>query len=129
MVAAGVGLFASTSAKAGEGAASSMAGMGNMGGNAGTSTHFPGWLDALMRFGPVILIGSVLLVGVAVWLRRKAAVIPTLVGGLILYAGMYVQPNLAIMYGAMVLGTVLLVVAYVASLRSMLRFGIPTLNR
>jgi hypothetical protein len=42
---------------------------------------------------------------------------------------MYVQPNLAIMYGAMVLGTVLLVVAYVASLRSMLRFGIPTLNR
>jgi hypothetical protein len=35
---------------------------------------------------------------------------------LILYVGMYAQPNLALMYAAIVVGTVLLVVAFVASL-------------
>ena len=79
--------------------------------------HNPGWLDAILRFGPGILIVSVLLVAVSVALRRREAALSAIGGGLILYVGMYAQPNLALMYGAIAVGTVLLLLAYVASLR------------
>ncbi len=56
-----------------------------------------------------------LLIVASVALRRRWAALPAIVGGLILYVGMYGQPNLALMYTAMAVGTVLLVLAFVAS--------------
>lgn len=79
--------------------------------------HTPAWLEILLRFGPVILVVSVLLVTASATLRRRLAALPAISGGLILYVGMYAQPNLALMYAAIVVGTVLLIVAFVASLR------------
>ncbi|MBA3424274.1 MAG: hypothetical protein ACR2HO_07850 [Rubrobacteraceae bacterium] len=79
--------------------------------------HTPVWLEGLLRFGPVILVVSVLLVTASVTLRRRLAALPAISGGLILYVGMYAQPNLALMYAAIVVGTVLLIIAFVASLR------------
>jgi hypothetical protein len=87
------------------------------GGTGAGAAHAPGWLDALLRYGPVILVVSVLLVAVSVALRRRLAALPAIGGGLILYVGMYAQPNLAVMYGTIIVGTALLVLAYVASLR------------
>ncbi len=111
MVAVAVGLFVAGGTAAAQGG---MAGMGS--GHQGMA-DVPGWLEALLRFGPVILIVSVLLVAASVTLRRRLAALPAISGGLILYVGMYAQPNLALMYAAIVVGTVLLVVAYGASLR------------
>ena len=87
------------------------------GGTGAGAAHAPGWLDALLRYGPVILIVSVLLIAASVALRRRLAALPAIGGGLILYVGMYAQPNLAVMYGMIIVGTALLVLAYVASLR------------
>ncbi len=110
-VAVAVGLFVAGGTAAAQGG---MAGMGS--GHQGMA-DVPGWLEALLSFGPVILIVSVLLVAASVTLRRRLAALPAISGGLFLYVGMYAQPNLALMYAAIVVGTVLLVVAYGASLR------------
>ena len=120
MVAAAVGLFLVGGAAAAKGTGSPMAGMSGMGSGSSSGTaasRYPGWLDVVIRFGPEILVVSVLLLTLAVALRRRTAAVPALIGGLILYAGMYAQPSLAVMYAAMILGTALLVLAYVASLR------------
>lgn len=111
MVAVAVGLFVAGGTAAAQGG---MAGMGP--GHQGMA-DVPGWLEALLSFGPVILIVSVLLVAASVTLRRRLAAVPAIGGGLILYVGMYAQPNLALMYAAIVVGTVLLILAYVASFR------------
>ena len=115
MTAATVGIFAAGGARAAKDTGP-MSGMGGSSRSA-SSPHSPGWLDALIRFGPEILIISILLLALAVGLRRRDAVVPALIGGLILYVGMYAQPSLAVMYAAMVIGTALLVLAFVASLR------------
>jgi hypothetical protein len=129
MVAAAIGLFASGGAAAAKGAGSSMAGMSGMGSSSssgGAASRYPGWLDALIRFGPEILVISVVLLTLAVALRRPAAAVPALVGGAILYLGMYGQQNLAVMYVAMIIGTLLLAVSVIASLRPGLPLpGIP----
>ena len=118
MVAAAVGLFASSGAVAAKGAGSSMAGMSGTGPGS-TPSHGPGWPGTLwvflIRFGPEILIVSIIILTIAVALRRREAAIPALLGGVILYAGMYAQPILAWMYVAMVVGTSLLLLAYLAS--------------
>jgi hypothetical protein len=44
----------------------------------------PGWLEALLSFGPVILIVSVLLVAASVTLRRRLAAVPAISGRLLL---------------------------------------------
>jgi hypothetical protein len=41
----------------------------------------PAWLEALLRFGPVILVVSVLLVTASVTLRRRLAALPAIGGG------------------------------------------------
>lgn len=125
MVAAAVGLFVAGGAAAAKGTGSSMAGMSGMGSGSSSgaaASHYPGWLDVLIRFGPEFLVVSVLLLTLAVTLRRRTAAVPALVGGVILYVGMYAQPSLSVMYAAMILGTALLLLAYLASLR-------PTLGR
>jgi hypothetical protein len=101
-----------------------MAGMGS-GSSAGTAiSRYPGWPGTLwvtlIRFGPEILVVSVLLLTLAAALRRRTAAVPALTGGVILYGGMYVQPSVSVMYVAMILGTALLVLSYVASLRPIL---------
>lgn len=114
MTAAAVGVFAAGGTAAARGTSSAMAGMGSSGQPGGVS-HMPAWLDALIRFGPAITIVSVLLVIVAVTVRRRIAALPTVIGGVILYAGMYLQPSVPWMYVAIVVGTALLVVAYLTT--------------
>lgn len=112
MVAAAVGLFGTAGTTAARGA--SMAGMGDA---SSTVSRQPGWLDALVRFGPEILIASLALVALGVGLRRPRALIAVAVGGGVLYVGMYVQDSLATMYVAIAAGTILLIFAYAWSLR------------
>src|SRR5215211_4354384 len=122
MIAAAVGLFAAGGTAAAQGG---MAGMrSNHQGRAEAVTahaagaaQIPRWLDVLLRWGPEILVISVLLMVASVVLRRRWAALPAIGGGIILYVGMYVQPNLAVMYATIAVGTLLLILAYVASLR------------
>jgi hypothetical protein len=113
MVAAPLGLIAVGGTAAAQGG---MAGMGSEHHGAG-ATASPEWLDVPLRWGPEILVVSVLLIVASVALQRRWAALPAIGGGLILYIGMYVQPNLAVMYGAIVVGTALLILAYAASFR------------
>jgi hypothetical protein len=113
MVAAPLGLIAAGGTAAAQGG---MAGMGSEHQGAGAAAS-PGWLDVLLRWGPEILVVSVLLIVASVALRRRWAALPAVGEGLILYIGMYVQPNLTLMYGAIVVGTALLILAYAASFR------------
>jgi hypothetical protein len=109
MVAPALGLLAGQAARSS---------MGGMSGSASTSqAQLPAWWDAIVRLGPEILVLSVLLVALAVALRRRLAALPAIVGGLILYLGMYAQPSLMAMEAATGIGTGLLVLAYVAGLR------------
>ncbi|GAC1527959.1 MAG: hypothetical protein NVS2B16_35840 [Chloroflexota bacterium] len=98
-----------------QGARSSMAGMSNAG--AVSQAQIPGWWTSVMHLGPHILVLSVVLVVLAVAVRRPLATMPAISGGVVLYLGMYVQPGLMTMKAAMVIGTGLLVLAYAASLR------------
>ncbi len=111
MVAAAVGLFATAGASA---AHASMVGMGAT--NSPGPSGLPGWLDAIVRFGPEILVVSILLVVAGVALRRRRAAIPAVVGGVVLYVGMYVQNSLLLMYVAVGIGSILLL-GYAVSLR------------
>lgn len=111
MVAAAVGLFAAAGTAAAKG--SSMTGMGTTSG----SRDMPGWLDVIVRFGPQILVASLLLVALGVGLRRRRALVPVVAGGGILYLGMYGQSDLAWMSVAIAVGTVLLILAYAVALR------------
>lgn len=92
-----------------------MAGMGRA---SSTVSQQPVWLDALVRFGPEILIASLALVALGVGLRRPRALIPVAVGGGVLYVGMYVQSSTVAMYVAIAAGTILLIVGYAWSLRT-----------
>lgn len=112
MVAAAVGLFATAGASA---AHTSMAGMGTA--NSPGSSSLPAWLDPIVRFGPEILVVSLLLVVAGVALRRRSAAGPAVVGGVVLYVGMYMQKSLLLMYVAIGVGGILLLLGYVVSLR------------
>ncbi|MGH7319318.1 MAG: hypothetical protein ACRELA_06790 [Candidatus Rokuibacteriota bacterium] len=73
-----------------------------------------------MRFGPEILVASLVLLATGVAVRRSAALLPAAAGGVVLYVGMYVQQSMAWMYVAIGVGMVLLALAYVVSVRSVL---------
>ena len=98
-----------------EGVRSSMAGRGNAG--AVSQAQIPGWWTTAMHLGSLILVLSVVLVVLAVAVRRPLATMPAIVGGVVLYFGMYVQPGLMNMKAATVIGTGSLVLAYAASFR------------
>lgn len=93
----------------------SMAGMGTA--NSPGSSSLPAWLDPIVRFGPEILVASLLLVVAGVALRRRSAAGPAVVGGVVLYVGMYMQKSLLLMYVAIGVGGILLLLGYVVSLR------------
>ncbi|SLJ61055.1 hypothetical protein [Mycobacteroides abscessus] len=85
----------------GAGSSAAAAGMAGM----STSGHTPsGPLGALVRIGPVLLIVSIVLVTVAFALRRRLAAVPALIAGVVMYAAMYAQPSLTVMYTGLALG-------------------------
>ena len=93
MIAAAVGV-------GGAAAATSMAGMTGTG-----SGHPGGALGALVRIGPWLIVASALLVTAAFALtRRPVTAIPALAAGAVLYAGMYAQNSLPVMYASIAVG-------------------------
>ncbi|KYP79929.1 hypothetical protein [Ferroacidibacillus organovorans] len=102
--------------------AMSMSGMG-MNSMSGSS---PGWLETILKFGPVILVVSVLLVTVSIGIRRRRFIIPALVGGVIMYLGMYMTINIPLMVISTVVGFVLWGVLYVKSMPRNMKSGVAT---
>jgi hypothetical protein len=87
----------------GVGTSAAATGMAAMSGTGPGAPH--GVLGVLLRIGPWLLVGSILLVTAAFGLtRRPATAILALLAGDLLYAGMYAQPNLAVMYAAIAVG-------------------------
>jgi len=87
----------------GVGASAAATGMAAMSGTGPGAPH--GVLGVLLRIGPWLLVASVLLVAAAFALgRRPVSALPALLVGALLYAGMYAQPNLAVMYAAIAVG-------------------------
>ena len=96
MIAAAVGV-------GGAAAATSMAGMAGM--TTTGSGHPGGALGALVRIGPWLIVASALLVTAAFALtRRPVTAIPALAAGAVLYAGMYAQSSLPVMYASIAVG-------------------------
>ena len=81
-------------------AATSMAGM------TGTGPGAPGGaLGALVRIGPWLMLTSVALMTAAFTLtRRPVTALPALLAGAVLYAGMYAQRSLPVMYASIAVG-------------------------
>lgn len=92
--------------------AMSMTGMG-MNNMSGMSS--PGWLETILKFGPAILIVSVLLVTLSIGIRRRAFIIQALMGGAIMYLGMYMTTNITLMIIATIVGFVVWGVLYFKS--------------
>lgn len=105
---------------AGVGAASGMASMVTTSGSAG-SGHPGGALGFLVGVGPELLVVSAVLVVGSLAFRRRMAVLPATAAALLLYWGMYVQTNEAVMYAT-------LVVAYLGWGATYLRVGSPRLR-
>ena len=81
-------------------------GMAGMAGMTGPGPGAPGGLlGALVRAGPWLTAASGLLVAAAFALtRRPVTAIPALLAGAVLYAGMYAQPSLPVMYASIAAG-------------------------
>ena len=85
--------------------ASAAAGAGHAGhGTGGSSGWLAALLDELHRISPVLLIVSIVLVTVAFALRRRAAALPALLAGVVLYLSVHGQGDPAVMYAGMALG-------------------------
>lgn len=78
----------------------------------------PAWLVVVDQFGPEIVIASVLVLVLSILLNGRRGVLPALIGGAVLYLGMYGQADMALMYGAMIVGIMTLTLAYVSSLHT-----------
>lgn len=66
-------------------------------------TH-PGLVGVLIRIGPGLLIASIVLVAGAFAVRHPLAAVPALLAGAVMYAGMYAQTDLAVMYASIAVG-------------------------
>jgi len=99
MIGVGVGVGAGV----GIAGAATTTGMAAM---SGTGPGAPGGaLGVLLRLGPVLLVVSVLRMTAAFALsRRPVAAVPALLAGAVLYAGMYAQPDLTVMYTGIAAG-------------------------
>ncbi len=105
---------ASVAAGAKAGTAQSMAGMPGTSDmsqtestmvHAGTST----WVTLLNRYGPELLVASVLLMVIALAVRRSVAgASAAVLGGIVLFYGMYGQSNMTVMWSATILGMLIL---------------------
>lgn len=98
MVLALVGLVGAGTAAAGASPSS-----GDMSTMSGTGTSgFASPVDLavaiLIRAGPVILLLSIVAVVAAVAAKRRGAVIPVLLGGIVLYVGMYLLSQRVVMF-------------------------------
>lgn len=82
--------------------ASGVAGMGHAAHGAGDSPG--GLLAVLHRVSPVLLIASIALVAGAFAMRRRAAVLPALLAGVVLYLSVHGQADPAVMYAGMAIG-------------------------
>lgn len=82
------------------------AGATGMAAMSGTGVGAPnGVLGVLLRIGPWLLVVSVLLVTATFGTtRRPATALLALLAGVVLYAGMYLQPNLVVMYVSIAIG-------------------------
>ena len=96
---------------AGVGASAAATGMAAM---SGTGAGAPqGVLGVLLRIGPWLLVVSALLVTAAFALtRRPATAIPALLAGAGLYAGMYRQTSLLVMYASIAVGYTVWIALY-----------------
>lgn len=85
--------------------ASAAAGMGHAAHGGGQSQ---GWLaavvDVVHQVSPVLLIVSIVLVAAAFAMRRRAAVLPALLAGVLLYLSVHAQSDPIVMYAGMALG-------------------------
>ena len=96
---------------AGVGASAAASGMAAMSGTGAGTPH--GVLGVLLRIGPWLLVVSVLLVTAAFALTsRPAAAIPALLAGAGLYAGMYRQTSLLVMYASIAAGYTVWIALY-----------------
>ncbi len=96
-----VGAGVAVGAKAGT--ASGMAGMSR------ASGAIPAWVTLLSRYGPELLAVSLLLVVAALVVRRSmAGAGAALIGGIVLFYGMYGQANVSVMWLATIAGLLLL---------------------
>lgn len=85
--------------------ASAAAGMGHAAHGAREAGGWlPEMLDVLHRISPVLLIVSIVLVAAALGMRRRAAALPALAAGVVLYLSVHGQTEPVIMYAGMALG-------------------------
>lgn len=85
--------------------ASAAAGAGHAAHGASASPGgFAAALAVLHRISPVLLIVSIALVAAAFAVRRRAAVLPALIAGAVLYFSVHGQSDPTVMYAGMALG-------------------------
>ena len=65
----------------------------------------------------MILVISIVAMALALASRRWVAMIPVLVGGLVLFWGMYSQAERAVMYGAIAVGMLIWIATFAWSMR------------
>jgi hypothetical protein len=91
--------------------------MANMDSGSSGQTASSGRFGSLIRFlvqiGPPLLIISVAAITVSLGLRRRAAVIPAVLAGAVMYAGMYLQSAVPLMYGSIAVGLIVWTLLYV----------------
>jgi len=89
-------------------ASGAMAGMEGMSAGNSAQPVSSSAVASLIRFlaqvAPTLMLISVAAITVSLGLRRRAAVIPALLAGAVMYAGMYLQSGVPLMYGSIVLG-------------------------
>jgi hypothetical protein len=112
MALAALGIIGTAAAASG-----STAGMEGMGSGSSGQTASSGRFGSLIRFlvqiGPPLLIISVAAITVSLGLRRRAAVIPAVLAGAVMYAGMYLQSAVPLMYGSIAVGLIVWTLLYV----------------
>ncbi len=112
MTLAALGIIGTAAAASG-----SMAGMEGMGSGSSGQTASSGLFGSLIRFliqvGPPLLIISVAAITVSLGLRRRTVVIPAVLAGAVIYAGMYLQSGLPLMYASIALGLIVWTSLYI----------------
>jgi hypothetical protein len=108
MMLAAVGIIGATAAASG-----SMANMGSGSSQTASSGVVGSFIRFLVEVGPPLLIISVVAITVSLGLRRRAAVIPAVLAGAVMYAGMYLQSAVPLMYASIALGLIVWTSLYV----------------
>ncbi len=111
MILVTVGLVGAAAAASG-----SIAGMAAMGSTSSGQTPSNGLFSSTVRLlvqvGPPLLIISIVAIAVSVGIRRRAAALPAMLAGAVMYAGMYLQSSVPLMYASIALGLVVWTAVY-----------------